>query len=101
MAPQVLSRQPYTTKCDVWSLGVIYYEMLFNAMPWMGRHENELLNNIKNHKLQIKQCSPFSEEFLRLSLAHNEADRSSWERVFELFDAQEKLLSNSINRLRK
>jgi serine/threonine protein kinase len=34
MSPQVIFSEPYTIKCDVWSLGVVYYKMLFNLYPW-------------------------------------------------------------------
>jgi serine/threonine-protein kinase ULK/ATG1 len=38
MAPQILERvSPYTTKCDIWSIGVIFYEMLFGYPPWKAR----------------------------------------------------------------
>jgi serine/threonine-protein kinase ULK2 len=39
MAPQVLGRKSYSTKCDIWSIGVIFYEMLFHDVPWKGRDE--------------------------------------------------------------
>lgn len=34
MSPQVLLGDPYTIKCDVWSLGVVFYKMLYNIYPW-------------------------------------------------------------------
>lgn len=34
MAPQVLAGQPYGIKCDVWSLGVVFYQCLCGFMPW-------------------------------------------------------------------
>jgi serine/threonine protein kinase len=51
MAPQLLERSPYTTKCDIWSIGVIYYEMIFGSPPWKARDENELIRNVKNNPI--------------------------------------------------
>lgn len=34
MAPQILRKSPYTTKCDIWSAGVIFYELLTGRIPW-------------------------------------------------------------------
>ena len=47
MAPQILERTQYTTKCDIWSLGVIFYEMIHGYPPWKARDEAELLRGIK------------------------------------------------------
>jgi len=48
MAPQILARKPYGIKCDIWSLGVIFHEMLFGEVPFKARDERELLYNIVN-----------------------------------------------------
>jgi len=29
MAPQILKREKYTSKCDVWSIGVLFYQVRF------------------------------------------------------------------------
>jgi len=34
MSPQILSDLHYTEKTDIWSLGIILYEMLFGRVPW-------------------------------------------------------------------
>lgn len=34
MSPQILRGEPYSLKCDVWSLGVIFYKLLFGFLPW-------------------------------------------------------------------
>lgn len=34
MSPQIIMGEPYTIKCDVWSLGVVFYKMLYNLYPW-------------------------------------------------------------------
>lgn len=34
MSPQILMGEAYSIKCDVWSLGVIFYKVLFGILPW-------------------------------------------------------------------
>ena len=46
MAPQILSDKPYTTKSDIWSLGITLFYMLFKTLPW----NDEIKNN--SHKLR-------------------------------------------------
>lgn len=37
MSPQALKCLPYTSKNDIWALGVIFYEMLHGHTPWTGQ----------------------------------------------------------------
>lgn len=53
MAPQVLQRIDYTRKCDIWSIGVIFYELLFGQLPWTGRNEEGLLTSIMTQPLKV------------------------------------------------
>lgn len=41
MAPEVAEEKPYNEKCDIYSLGVIFYQMLFGDYPYM---DDEVLN---------------------------------------------------------
>jgi serine/threonine protein kinase len=34
MSPEVLSRQRYNQSCDLWSIGVVLYMLLFDRMPF-------------------------------------------------------------------
>ena len=38
MAPQPLYSKEYSAKCDIWSLGIMFYEMIFGYSPWPTRH---------------------------------------------------------------
>ena len=37
MSPQLLKGQKYSHKVDIWALGLIFYQLLYNKLPW--RHE--------------------------------------------------------------
>lgn len=36
MTPQILDGVPFNYKCDVWSVGVVFFEMLYGVTPWIG-----------------------------------------------------------------
>ena len=46
MAPEILKGQSYTTKADIWSLGVILYEMLYGVCPFQSSSIAMLVNKI-------------------------------------------------------
>ena len=39
MSPQILKKGKYTAKSDLWSIGLIYYEMLHGRTPWPAQNE--------------------------------------------------------------
>ena len=48
-APEILKAEDYNEKCDLWSLGVVIYKLYFNEIPFEGRTQKEILNNINNN----------------------------------------------------
>ena len=46
MAPEVLGNQPYSTKADLWSVGVILFEMRTGYFPFSARDRSSLLRDI-------------------------------------------------------
>ncbi len=47
-APELLLGLPYTSKIDVWSLGCIYYELLYKKVLFKGKDNHHQLNLIYN-----------------------------------------------------
>ena len=46
LAPEVWKRCPYDQKCDMWSLGVLLYEMMTFSYPFNGRNTDELARRV-------------------------------------------------------
>lgn len=50
MAPEIVSGEPYGSPCDVWSLGVILYELSSFRKPFEGRSLGEIVMRISSGK---------------------------------------------------
>ena len=48
MAPEVLNGKKYNHKADVWSLGIVFFELLTGFMPFTGKNKEELKKNLDN-----------------------------------------------------
>ena len=53
MAPEVLQGKQYDNKADIWSVGTVFYEMLFARPPFVAKNIVELIKNIKSKKLKF------------------------------------------------
>ena len=51
MAPESLKRNEYSYKTDLWSVGVIFFEMLTGETPWKAKTEKELLKKIETERI--------------------------------------------------
>ncbi|CAD8092957.1 unnamed protein product [Paramecium sonneborni] len=53
LAPEVLNGQPFSNKCDIWSLGVLFYQMLYGDLPWQTDSIIQWIDYIKKVPLQF------------------------------------------------
>ena len=37
MSPQILNEEKFSSKCDVWSLGLLFFQMIYGYTPWIGK----------------------------------------------------------------
>ena len=96
MAPEVLMNQTYTNKADIWSLGVVFYEMLFGTFPFIGKNDKEILTNIEANRLDLDKFNiKISEEckdlLLRIFILDQDK-RIEWIELYthKLFEKDEK-----------
>lgn len=45
MAPELVKGSKYSLKADVWSLGILLYQIIMNRKPFSGKNIEALQNN--------------------------------------------------------
>ena len=53
MAPEILRYREYTDLADLWSVGVILYELFFNRTPVKGKNIYNLVKNIDKFNFNV------------------------------------------------
>ncbi len=52
LSPEQVRREPYDQRTDIWSLGVVLYEMLTGERPFVGEHAGAILHGILHEEPQ-------------------------------------------------
>ena len=84
MAPQIFRGEKYGPKCDVWSLGVLFYELIFKKPPWYGTDAHNLFKNIKHSPLDLDGDPDLDEnvkDLLKKMLKKTEENRVGFEDI--------------------
>ena len=84
MSQEVLKSKNYTSKCDIWSIGCIFYEILHGRTPWVAKSECQLYQNIMTQPLLIDpKLSENTKSFLVQTLKVREEERICWDDLFK------------------
>ena len=87
MAPEILENKEYNYKIDLWSLGIVIYQMCFNDYPFKGKNLNEIKKSIENYKKNKKlefECENLSLRKLIYDLLEVDVEkRLSWNDYFK------------------
>jgi serine/threonine-protein kinase ULK2 len=86
MAPEIMSKNKYGNKVDLWSLGVIIFEMLYGTVPFKGKNIIELIKNIDTKVVEFPPNFNVTDDcklLLQNLLKKDPKDRLEWEGLFE------------------
>ena len=86
MAPEIFEAKEYCSKCDIWSLGITLFEMLYGEFPWRGKTTHDLIeNNIKKKNLVFPENPVVSQKMKDLitnMLIVDQEKGISWNELF-------------------
>ncbi|KRX05953.1 Protein kinase-like domain [Pseudocohnilembus persalinus] len=90
MAPEILENRNYGLSCDIYSLGVVFYMMVFglNKPPFQQQQSKTLIECIKEQKINFKlendqEISYELQDLLRRMLQYDELKRISLKQIWE------------------
>ena len=81
-APEIWEGKPYNSKVDLWSVGVIIYQLHFKDLPYKGNNEKELYKQIKENVPYKKSEDLILRDLLDHLLVKDPSKRYSWEDYF-------------------
>ena len=84
MAPEILrgeGQEKYNYKCDLWSIGIIIYRLVFREAPYKGETDTAMLNQIKHFGIKkLKKTNDKELDDLIVKLIEEDpAKRLDWD----------------------
>lgn len=85
MAPEIIQHTKYNSKADIWSLGIIFYELLTGKTPYNIKNYDELVDYIKHNDIKIPKklnISKDAKNLLSKLLIKSSKKRIKWKDIF-------------------
>ena len=81
MAPELILDRKYNSKADLWSFGIIMYQLLFGVHPNNANSFSQLINNLKQKNINFhlsKNFTPSCFDLLTKLLINDPDERIDW-----------------------
>lgn len=104
MAPEILNNHKYNLKSDIWSLGIIMYEMFMKDHPFKANNMADLINKLNSNKpiLLNNDINEKCKELIYNLLIIDYKDRIEWDEIFTnewIYSEKEEENNISINKI--
>ena len=93
MSPELLNHQQYNSKSDLWSLGIILYELITGMPPFIANNIKQLVNRVNTEKINFDKIYKIDKidktlisndciNLLSNLLNHDKTRRLDWDEFF-------------------
>jgi len=85
MAPESLNDKIYSVKSDVWSFGVVIYEITFRKDPYEGLSIPQVVSKVITQQVSLPRPTeeyPLLAELMNSCLKYNSTERPTFEQIF-------------------
>ena len=87
MAPEIVENENYDYGVDIWSLGILLYELLYGHSPFKANNTKNVILNIKSHELTYddknKNVSKSCKDLIKKLLNNNPQKRYKIKDILE------------------
>lgn len=82
MSPEVYLHQPYDSSCDIWALGIIFYEMAMMKYPFSKGEKARIMNHHLEFippkiDYQRRNYEPYVQQLMELMLHRTPINRAT------------------------
>uniref|UniRef100_A0A8C6UR31 non-specific serine/threonine protein kinase n=1 Tax=Neogobius melanostomus TaxID=47308 RepID=A0A8C6UR31_9GOBI len=78
MAPEVISKSPYGTEVDIWSMGIMVVEMVDGEPPYFSETPVAAMKRLRDELApSVRNISPVLKDFLDRMLTRDPLERAS------------------------
>ena len=100
MSPEILKGEKYNYKCDLWSIGIIIYRLIYGELPYLGVNDMALINRIEElGNKMIKIDNEILNDLVKKLLEKEPKKRINWDEYFNhpFFETKSNKNTNAIN----